>query len=309
MKIRDIAYVRYQATNLDEMARFLEDFGLHCSARTDRALFMRTMDSAHHAHVTELGDDNRQIGFGFFAESEPALHAIAQRAGERVKDNPDPGGGLRVRMTDPSGFIVDVLFGQQTLEPMPRRAASPSNNVHERQRLGRTVRRQPAPAQVARLGHVALHVGDYRASNAFYEGVLGMRPSDIYFDGAPDNEVGAFMNCGRGDEWTDHHTVGIIQAADGIARFDHCAFEVIDMDDVLQGGTYLKNRGHRHSWGIGRHVEGSQIFDYWRDPFGNKLEHWTDGDLVNASTPVGRKQLSEEALYQWAPVPTQDFFA
>jgi catechol 2,3-dioxygenase-like lactoylglutathione lyase family enzyme len=309
MKIRDIAYVRYQATNLEKMEKFLVDFGLHRSARTDQTLFMRTMDGAHHAHVTELGEENRQLGFGFFAESEHALHAIAARVGAPVEDNPDPGGGLRVRTSDPSGFIVDVLFGQQELEPLARRAQLPSNNAHERQRLGLTLRMQPTPSQLARLGHIALHVSEYSASKAFYEDTLGMRASDVYYDGSEDNEVGAFMNCGRGEQWTDHHTVGIMQARDGCARFDHCAFEVIDLDDVIQGGAFLMNRGHRHSWGIGRHVQGSQIFDYWRDPFGNKLEHWTDGDLVNANTPIGREQLSDNALYQWGPVPTQDFFA
>jgi catechol 2,3-dioxygenase-like lactoylglutathione lyase family enzyme len=309
MNIRDIAYVRYQATNLEAMENFLVDFGLHRSARTDRALFMRTMDGAHHAHVTELGEESRQLGFGFFAESEQALYAIAARVGASVEDNPDPGGGLRVRTTDPSGFIVDVLFGQQELEPLPRRAPLPSNNVHEQQRLGLTVRLQPAPSQVARLGHIALHVRDFRASKAFYQDTLGMRASDIYYDGSEDNEVGAFMNCGRGDLWTDHHTVGIMQARDGRARFDHSAFEVIDLDDLIQSGAFLENRGHRHSWGIGRHVQGSQIFDYWRDPFGNKMEHWTDGDLVNAHTPVGLAQLSDDALYQWGPTPTQDFFS
>jgi hypothetical protein len=100
-----------------------------------------------------------------------------------------------------------------------------------------------------------------------------------------------------------------MQARDGRARFDHSAFEVIDLDDLIQSGAFLENRGHRHSWGIGRHVQGSQIFDYWRDPFGNKMEHWTDGDLVNAHTPVGLAQLSDDALYQWGPTPTQDFFS
>jgi len=270
---------------------------------------MRTMDGAHHAHVTELGEECRPLGFGFFADSEQALHAIAARVGAPVEDNPDPGGGLRVRTKDPSGFIVDALFGQQALEPMPLRAAIPSNTIHERQRLGRTVRLQPAPSQVARLGHVALHVRDYRACKAFYEDTFGMRASDIFYDGSEDNEVGAFMSCGRGEQWTDHHTIGMIQAQDGRSRFDHCAFEVLDLDDVVQGGEFLKKRGHRHSWGVGRHVQGSQIFDYWRDPFGNKIEHWTDGDLVNDSTPVGTAEIGNDALHQWAPPLTPEFFA
>ena len=32
--------------------------------------------------------------------------------------------------------------------------------------------------------------------------------------------------------------------------------------------------------GVGRHVLGAQVFDYWRDPWGHVLEHFTDGDLL-----------------------------
>ena len=38
---------------------------------------------------------------------------------------------------------------------------------------------------------------------------------------------------------------------------------------------------------------GSQIFDYWRDPWGHTVEHWTDGDLLDAGwgsrTSISRK--------------------
>ena len=48
------------------------------------------------------------------------------------------------------------------------------------------------------------------------------------------------------------------------------------------GHDWLKEKGRRHEWGVGRHILGSQIFDYWRDPWGHTLEHWTDGDLLDA---------------------------
>ena len=50
----------------------------------------------------------------------------------------------------------------------------------------------------------------------------------------------------------------------------------------MAGHEHLRERGYAHHWGVGRHVLGSQIYDYWRDPFGNVVEHWTDGDLFNA---------------------------
>lgn len=34
-------------------------------------------------------------------------------------------------------------------------------------------------------------------------------------------------------------------------------------------------------WGVRRHLLGSQIFDYWYDPSGFTIEHYTDGDVVN----------------------------
>jgi hypothetical protein len=46
-------------------------------------------------------------------------------------------------------------------------------------------------------------------------------------------------------------------------------------------------------------VLGSQIFDYWFDPFGFRLEHWTDGDLFNQDTPMGRHPMSTALDSQW----------
>jgi hypothetical protein len=59
---------------------------------------------------------------------------------------------------------------------------------------------------------------------------------------------------------------------------------------------------------VGRHIQGSQIFDYWRDPFGNKVEHWTDGDLVNDASPVGHAEINPAELAQWAPPFSPEFF-
>jgi catechol 2,3-dioxygenase-like lactoylglutathione lyase family enzyme len=147
---------------------------------------------------------------------------------------------------------------------------------------------------------VALLVTDYKAGLAFYQ-KLGLSPSDSFFAGEPANVIASFMHCGLGEKFTDHHTVAVITSPDGTNRFDHCAFEVVDLDDIMQGQAYLKARNYEHAWGVGRHVQGSQIFDYWRDPWGHKHEHWTDGDLVNLNTPVGLAPLSPEGLSQWAP--------
>lgn len=43
----------------------------------------------------------------------------------------------------------------------------------------------------------------------------------------------------------------------------HSSFEVHDMDIQALGHQWLKNKGYELEWGVGRHVLGSQIFDYW----------------------------------------------
>ena len=49
----------------------------------------------------------------------------------------------------------------------------------------------------------------------------------------------------------------------------------------MSGHEHLKRHRRRHVWGIGRHLLGGQIFDYWKSPFGLIHEHWTDTDLFN----------------------------
>jgi catechol 2,3-dioxygenase-like lactoylglutathione lyase family enzyme len=306
--ITDIAYVRYQAPDLGRMEAFLQDFGLQRQARLPDALYMRGRGTAPFVHVTELGDTARTLGFGLQASSADDLDAIAACVGAKVEGCSEPGGGHRVRLVDPAGFLVDVVHGQTTCEPLPHRSPLGMNPATGRQRYGQPIRLKAEPSNVMRLGHVALLVPDFQAALAFYRDVLGMRASDSYWAGFPGNTIAAFMHCGLGTTWVDHHTVALITAQDGQARFDHSAFEVLDLDDVVQGGEHLRAQGHEHAWGVGRHIQGSQLFDYWRDPWGHKIEHWTDGDLVNDDTPVTHAEITDQELRQWAPPFSADFF-
>ncbi len=307
--IQDLAYVRYQAPNLDVMESFLIDFGMQRSVRTGQALYMRGYGDAHHIHITERGDWSATLGFGLLARSAADLAQLAAQFGATVEDNPGPDSGQRIRLIDPVGFVVDVLHGRRTIDSLPHRAPIITNTISSRRRNGQVIRLKPAPSSVMRLGHLVLLTPDFKASFDFYTKVLGMKVSDSYYAGPSENMIAAFLHCGLGQTWTDHHTVALVAAQNGKAQFEHTAFEVIDFDDVVQGGEYLKQKKYKHSWGVGRHIQGSQLFDYWRDPFGNKIEHWTDGDMVNDDTPIGHAEMTPSELSQWAPEITPEFFA
>ena len=81
----------------------------------------------------------------------------------------------------------------------------------------------------------------------------------------------------------------------------HSAYQLTDLDEVAASGQYLRDRGYRHSWGIGRHIQGSQIFDYWRDTDRLMFEHYADGDVFDSSVPPGWAPLSVSGLAQWGP--------
>jgi hypothetical protein len=87
----------------------------------------------------------------------------------------------------------------------------------------------------------------------------------------------------------------------------HSAFQVADFDALAAGGEYLRERGYQHSWGIGRHTQGSQIFDYWRDPDRFMLEHFADGDVFDNTLEPGWAAMSASGLAQWGPPATKDF--
>ena len=52
---------------------------------------------------------------------------------------------------------------------------------------------------------------------------------------------------------------------------------------------------------MGRHLLGSQIFDYWFDNDGFVVEHYADGDLVNCNNEPGRCPAEPGSISIWGP--------
>jgi hypothetical protein len=118
--------------------------------------------------------------------------------------------------------------------------------------------------------------------------------------------VGTFVRLDLGKELVDHHFMLVLQS--DRAGIHHCAFEVVDLDAVMSAHDYLVNQGHRLDVGVGRHMLGSQIFDYWKDPYGFRIEHYTDGDTVDATFRPSKFNGSASDTTQWGMRPPLDFF-
>ena len=296
IKIEDISHVRFRAPDLSLMQDFLEAFGLTAASRDEAHLIMRAHGSAPFVHATEKGD----AGFaalGLRAASGDDLQILAAVEGVTVEPFDMPGGGQVVRLTDPDGRLVEVVAEQTMIDPLPVDARSAVNTGLSHPRQSETIRIAAGPATVMRLGHVVLDVSDFRLVEEWYKQRFGFITSDE-IEAAPDQAMGAFMRCDVGDTPTDHHTLFLLQALEN-PGFNHAAFEVLDINDVMRGHEHLKAQGRDASWGIGRHILGSQIFDYWRDPFGHELEHWTDGDLFTAADGSNIATLGDLLAVQW----------
>ncbi len=299
IRVTDIAYVRFTAPDLDVMEAFLVDFGMERSLRTDDALYMRGADDEGFVHVTTLGDEAGFVGLAFDAESDADLETLAALTDfSPIGELDGPGGGRVTSTTDPDGFQVEVVCGRAPVASLPVARRLTHNDAEAQPRKGLPLRLDAGPSQVKRLGHCVLNVADFATSEAWYKERFGLVTSDeVAID--ENRTLGAFLRCDRGEMFVDHHTLFLVGS--GKASYNHAAFEVANVDDLMAGHTHLTEQERSHHWGIGRHLLGSQVYDYWADPWGHVVEHWTDGDLFNNETPPGYAGIPELMASQWGP--------
>ena len=214
-----------------------------------------------------------------------------------VHDTGEPGGGRRVTLEDPNGYRVEVLHGVEELAPLPADSL-PLNLGGRVERRGDVKRVGKHPARVLRLGHMGVNVLDPVATFEWYRERFGLLISDKIMVG--DTMVAAFTRCDRGEDLTDHHSFLVAGTFEGEPGLNHCSWEIVDLDDLWLGQEHLVEEGHRHVWGVGRHILGSQLFDYWRDPWGQIHEHFTDGDLLDAGYETGEHSPAG-LMSQWGP--------
>ena len=304
IKVSDIAYARVRLPDLESAENFFTDFGLIRAARTEQALYMRACDTNHHVLIAERGED-KFLGLAFHVRDESDLEAATTVPGASdIETRNEPGGGKRVRLRDPDGNGLEIVWGMETSPPIVHQLY-PLNDAREGlRRAGALTRHTPGPSKVLRLGHGVLMSTNPGPMIEWYRQHLGLLCSD---EVRVDGHVGlSFHRLDRGEEFVDHHVL-LIQAGPA-GGLNHCGFEVQDIDDLMLGHDHLKRKGYDSVWGIGRHVFGAQVFDYWMDPWGFMFEHWTDTDRINAEF-VGRLDATvEDANGPWGMDVPQRFF-
>ncbi|MBF6174963.1 VOC family protein [Nocardia blacklockiae] len=307
IKVLDLAWLEFEKPDLDAAETFAHAFGFTTAMRTADEVQLRGTDPGSPCVLVRSGGRSRFLGPAFRAADSADLLRLAEATGTRAVALPESLGGSTVDLADPSRLRVRVVAGTHELEALPSQRPRLLNVGHEVSRVNDTQRPPRVPARVQRLGHVVVQTTRYRETLDWYLEHLGLIVSDfLYYPGQRDSGPAmSFIRCDRGSVPADHHTLALTLGPSN--RYVHSAYQVADIDALAAGGEYLREQGYRRSWGIGRHIQGSQIFDYWRDPDGFLVEHFSDGDMFDCTLEPGWAPMSASGLAQWGPPATKDF--
>lgn len=280
MGIQRIESVTYAVDDLDECARFFDDFGLLAVERTgEHAVFETLTGQTLHLDTrpgpwlpppVEQGPTLREVVWGIDTLGELQRLVTALATDREVREHAD---GVH-HTADESGFGVGLCLARpKQAVPEPQAANT----------LG-TVRRWNSPlapidrVRPLRMCHVALNIPkrDKEKAIGLYTERLGFRPVDVV------EPMGVFMQA-PGDE--DQHTMLLCHRPDR-AGVNHIAYEVPGFDGVVQGGNHMIDRGWREARKLGRHTVGSNVFRFFHAPCGGRVEYAADMDRVDDSYPT-----------------------
>jgi catechol 2,3-dioxygenase-like lactoylglutathione lyase family enzyme len=295
----ELAFLRWEKRRLEPTEAFWRDFGMHIVSSSPDLLVARGAGPAPCIAIAAHASRDRFVGPAFRVSADTDLDRYVAELGARwLGQESIPGEGRGIELFDPSGRSVWLLQGQSQLDRLPVREAlvASTNTAYHAPRVNRTVRAPIEPARVMKLGHVVFQTVDFPRMADWYLRVLGLIPTDVQYlaDGSPSL---AFCRFDLGEQPADHHSVVLVGGIE--EKYEHSAYEVIDLDALGQGQQVLRAHGYRHMWGIGRHLLGSQLFDYWFDPDGFEYEHYTDGDLFTADFETAYSPLEFGGIWAW----------
>jgi len=279
---------------------FYQAFGLDVRQHGSR-LDLHTHGHPHcWASIHEAGDRKQlqYVSYGIFAEDVPEFQARIRAWGIETAPHPlaaglDPEGSLWLR--DPDG-IATRLVASPKVSPSAKTRPSPIAAVPSGQ--GAAPSRSRAPLVRPRyLSHILRFTPDVLRMVAFDHEVLGLRLADRSGD------IIAFTYTPHG---SDHHLVAFAKShAPGL---HHSSWDVGSVNEVGLGAEQMRKAGWGQGWGVGRHVLGSNYFQYVRDPWGSYCEYSCDIDFVPAGLDwPAADHAPEDSLYVWGPAVPEDF--
>lgn len=294
--IHSVDHFALQVPDIAEAERFFTAFGLDVS-RESGALVLRTQGDTHVWGRVHQGAGRRlaYLSLSCYADEFDALAAQAEAAGAKPVPASRPHVTEEGRwFEDPDGNLLQLKVGpKKTLSAMGwstlRRGVPNRRGMENRSAMPKVHPR--------RMSHLMLYTPDMDRALDFWARAFGLRLSDRSASAV------AFMHGRHG---SDHHLVAF--ASSSAPGWHHSSWDVDGIDEVGRGGEQMREAGYTEGWGTGRHVLGSNLFHYVRDPWGSFAEFSADIDYVPAGAHWDAgDHPPEDSLYQWGP-PVPDYF-
>ena len=289
--IHSINQFALAAPDLDEEARFLDAFGLEVERKPDR-LEIRTAGNDHVWALILKADGPKQslqyASLGCYeADYEQIRKQVEQAGGAPSNGHPaGPTGGFWFR--DPEGVLMQVVVAKKTAPDDKSKMADMNVPANVR---GAPARSAASKVKSTRLSHMALFTTDLDRSLAFYTRALGLRLAD---------RSGGIIAFTYGRHGSDHHLIAF--ATGPAAGLHHSSWDMPSVEALGLANTQLRAAGYNRHWGPGRHVLGSNYFNYTRDKWGQWWENSAHIDFIEKDAPWQVANFADEdAFYLWGP--------
>ena len=293
--IHSVDHFQFVAPDLTVAQNFYSEFGLDVSERGNR-LALATKGSPHIWGFVGEGPrkKHQHISFGAF---EDDIDRFAKRLQEMRIPRLDPPPSVDsngIWFHDHDGNLVEVAVKPKTSPNEKSVFTAISAGPGQRGAPFRSTLKRTYPR---RLAHILMFTTDVTKAIEFYTRVLGLRLSDHSGDNI------AFLH---GIHGSDHHMVAF--ARSNAPGHHHFSWDVGSVDEIGAGAMHMLGKGYDRGWGLGRHVLGSNLFHYVRDPWGSYSEYSADIDYVPVDCDWNSgDHPPEDSFYAWGPNVPEDF--
>lgn len=152
------------------------------------------------------------------------------------------------------------------------------------------------------LEHITMTCGDVEATAAFLTETLGFRLSETV-QPQPGEWFNAFLRCRD-----RHHDLALFDSPDGdVPGLNHFCFAVPSVDHIVRVADLLVGHGTPLDSSIGRHISGNNVFVYFKDPSGNRLE--VNTDMAEIDPSAAPRVMTESRYDAWRPSIPPALFA
>jgi len=293
--IHSINHFALAVPDLAEAEKFLVAFGLRVDHRPHGLDVYAS--ASEHVWVRVVPGPKKSFEFlsvGCYAEDFDQICRQIRDAGGVTAEPHAVGSTDGFWFRDPDGTLVQLMVAPKMM-PDAKSMMDDCNVPAGIQ--GASFRSTMKRVSPTRLAHMLLFTPDVDRAIAFYEQGLGVKVADRSLD------IVAFTYARHG---CDHHLIAFLKSnGRGI---HHTSWDMNSFEELGIGSAQMRHAGYTHQWGVGRHVLGSNYFNYVQDGFGKWWEYNCHIDYIPAGVPwQGGDHDPENALYLWGPDLPSDF--